>query len=277
MALPESKNSLTFSVSMFLFFYLQILEGAMRLGQVYIDLREAGDVKYLDWQEEVNCGEDAKLISTHRHVSKKLNATCLEMEERLKLWRQYVHDRRQRFQELNHFTTKQILVLRRELGALRGAGASLDQLPLHIYALLESVLSGTTSHHLLKVLNTVPGFSLDAASTESDGQTSPDQMDLGSRDTDTSYDSFFTNLEKMEFGEDVGIAALKAMNVLQGQEFNETDLLDWCMENGENSEEIDALVEQAREDPNYIDFFPELKEEPIEADEQENDSEMLTG
>jgi len=248
----------------------------MRLGQVYIELHEAGDVKYLAWQEEVNCAEDAQLITAHRHVAKKLNETCFEMEARLKLWRQYVHDRRQRFQALNHFTTKQILVLRRELGALRGAGITLDKLPLHVYALLESVLSGVTSHDLLKVLNTVPGFSLGAVSAESDVQTSEAVMDLDSTDTNNNYTSFFENLEKMGFGQDVGIAAMKAMNVTNGQDFNETDLLDWCMENGDITEEIESLVEQAREDPNYIHFFPELAEEVTETDNQEHNSEMFS-
>lgn len=245
----------------------------MRLGQVYMDLREAGDVKYLEWIEQVNCGEDTQFIQ--RHVGKKLAETCFEMEERLKHWCQYVHDRRRKFQELNHFTTKQILVLRRELGALRRDGASLNNLPLNVYSLLESVLNGISSYDLLEVLNTIHGFSLEAEPTESEMPPASDRENLESTNTENKYQTFFTTLGKMDFVEDVGIAALKAMDVLSTQDFNETDLIDWCMENGENMELITSLGEEAREDPDFIDFFPELKEE-IQDDEQELQSEAMS-
>lgn len=227
----------------------------MRLGQVYIDLCEAGDVKYLEWSEKIDCSEDRLFID--RSVGKKLANTCKEMEEWLSHWRQYVHDKRYKYKEFNHFSTKQILIMRRELGSVRRAGASINDLSLHVLTLLESVVSGITRQDLMEVLNKMSGFSL-VATDNSSSEQPVEGNDLKNTDAQSKHHSFFSSLETMDFQEDVGIAALKASNAFDNQEINETDLLDWCMENGDNTELIESLVEQAREDPNFIEFFPEL-------------------
>ncbi|XP_020912940.1 E3 ubiquitin-protein ligase rnf213-alpha isoform X2 [Exaiptasia diaphana] len=142
--------------------FVEIFEAVNRLGQVYIDLCEAGNVKYLDWSETIDCSEERDCS-----VRKKLANTCKEMEERLFEWRRCMHDTRHKYKEFNHFSTQQILIMRRELGSLRHAGASSTNLPLHVLTLLESVLSGITNQDLVKVLNKISGFSLVATDSSS--------------------------------------------------------------------------------------------------------------
>jgi hypothetical protein len=236
----------------------------MRLGQVYIDLCEAGDVMYLDWSEEINCCDNR--LSTQRSVADKLADTSHKMEERLKKWRKHVDEKRRHYKQLNHFTTKQILVMRRELGLLRhGPTVTASDMPLHVYTLLESVLQNITSQDLNQVLNETLGFEMDIHRTITSASLLPspvpERRSFRSANLREKYQSFFESVEKMGFDEDVAIAVLKANDVINNHDLNENDLITWCIDNGEDENIVWEWMEMAREDRDFADFFPDLWQE----------------
>jgi hypothetical protein len=135
----------------------------MRVGQVYIDLCEAGDDQYLTWSKEVRCSENRLPTRRSRSINGELADISLTMENRLRVWQTTVHTKRTEYKELNHFTTKQMLAMRRELGMLRLA--SCPDIPLPVYTLLESIHADVTSQELSVTLNEVLGFRMNVHGT----------------------------------------------------------------------------------------------------------------
>ena len=77
------------------------------------------------------------------------------MEQSLQQWKDELHTKRMLYSELNHFTTRQLLVLRRQLAVVQGRGPkAVDSIPLEVYNLLESVLPGVEPAILKSVSNT---------------------------------------------------------------------------------------------------------------------------
>ena len=78
-----------------------------------------------------------------------------QMEDELERWSKEVVDARRRFYELNYYTMRQLLVLRRELGRMKSEQAS--QLHPHgqVMALLESISSAIPPHVLADVVHNV--------------------------------------------------------------------------------------------------------------------------
>ena len=73
-------------------------------------LQQVGNVQYIGWRMEFSCRED--FVNDLQHQAKK-------MEDELEEWNRKVADTRKKYYELNYYTTRQLLVLRSELGQLR--------------------------------------------------------------------------------------------------------------------------------------------------------------
>lgn len=88
----------------------QTLHCVCRIAEVLVSLQQVGNVKYIKWKMEFHCQTDL-LVGLQENASK--------MEEELKEWNEKVKKARNKFYELNYYTTRQLLVLRSELGKLK--------------------------------------------------------------------------------------------------------------------------------------------------------------
>ena len=148
------------------------------------------------------------------------------MEYCLQQWKDELHAKRMLYSELNHFTTRQLLILRRQLVEVQGRGPkAVDSIPLKVYNLLESVLPGVEPVILKSVL----------ISQSSD-------VDM--------FQTLVSKLESIGYlaeSEQIAIAALNSC-----KEANVQDLLVWCVKNGSNKDVIDASYSEALHDPRYL-------------------------
>ena len=86
-------------------------------------------------------------------MAKDLTSQSDKMEQHLQEWKHELHQKRLQYKELNHYTTMQLLSLRRKLADLRGRGPrAVDEISLEVYNLLESALPGVEPDILKTVL-----------------------------------------------------------------------------------------------------------------------------
>ena len=108
----------------------QTLHCVCRIAEVLIKLQQAGHVQYIGWRMEFYC--QSLLVEDLREQAK-------EMEDVLQRWNKEVVCARERFYELNYYTTRQLLVLRSELGGLKSEQTSQLHPRAQVMALLESI------------------------------------------------------------------------------------------------------------------------------------------
>lgn len=101
------------------------------IAEILISLQEAGNVKYTEWNLQVPSNAADDIISD-------LQKLAISMEEELDVWKHELSIARLRFYELNYYTTAQLLVLRKELGACKKLCPKIVLSP-DILALLQSV------------------------------------------------------------------------------------------------------------------------------------------
>ena len=87
------------------------------------------------------------------HLVQTLQKRAREMEEDLEKWRKDVKDARNKFNELNYFTTRQLLVLSSELGKLRG-GVPVCHHQAQVMALLQSISPNVSSSDVERAVAT---------------------------------------------------------------------------------------------------------------------------
>ena len=126
------------------FSFSQTLHCVCRIAEVLIKLQQAGHVKYIGWIIGFSC--QTLLVEDLQTQAKK-------MENELDMWNKEVTLARERFYELNYYTTRQLLVLRSEFGRLKMLGHSFKQHQWgQVIALLESISSAITIISLANVV-----------------------------------------------------------------------------------------------------------------------------
>ena len=149
-----------------------------------------------------------------------------QMEHCLQQWKDELHAKRMMYSELNHFTTRQLLVLRRQLAEVQGRGPkAVDSIPLKVYNLLESVLPGVEPVILKSVLIS---------------QSSHVEM----------FQTLVSKLGSIGYPAEAEKIAIAALNSCK--EASEADLIVWCVENASNKNVIDASYSEALHDPRYL-------------------------
>ena len=121
--------------------FTQTFHSVCRIAEVLIDLQKFGNVKYIGWILQVPCSADSEF---QNEVVCHLQAQAREMETELSDWKEKVKQIRDRFYELNYYTTFQLLTLRRELGALKNSKETSVISP-NVLALLQSISLDVTS------------------------------------------------------------------------------------------------------------------------------------
>ena len=180
------------------------------------------------------------------------------MEQSLQQWKDELHTKRMLYSELNHFTTRQLLVLRRQLAVVQGRGPkAVDSIPLEVYNLLESVLPGVEPAILKSVLiscgicnqqtghNIVRSYGITGTVHRSIPLHQP-------RSQSSNAEMFQTLVAKLESigypeAEQIAIAAMMSC-----EDASEADLIVWCVKNASNKDVIDASYLEALHYPRYL-------------------------
>ena len=123
---------------------LQTLHSVCRIAEVLISLQQAGHVEYIGWRVEFYC--QTVLVEDLQGLAK-------DMEEELVKWNKEVTLARKKFYELNYYTMRQLLVLRRELGGLKSVRSLIKW--GQVMVLLESISSEITPSALENLVQAV--------------------------------------------------------------------------------------------------------------------------
>ena len=192
------------------------------------------------------------------------------MEYCLQQWKDELHAKRMMYSELNHFTTRQLLVLRRELAKVQGRGPkAVNSIPLEVYNLLESVLPGVeptilkevliscgicrqqTGHNIVRSYGITGTVHRSIPLRQSSSQSSHVEM----------FQTLVAKLESIGYpeAEPIAIAAM-----ISCKEASEADLIVWCVKNASNKDVIDASYSEALQDPRYLALIDKDLVAPVE-------------
>ena len=202
---------------------------------MYIELRKAGEVSHIKWKYEFQC---TPRLTSSRPLTDDLVEKSEQMEHCLQQWRDELHAKRMLYNELNHFTTRQLLVLRKQLAEVQRRGPkAVDRIPLKVYNLLESVLPGIRPVILKSVL--VSQSSL---------------VDM--------FQTLVSKLESIGYPAEAEKIAIAALNSCK--EASEEDLIAWCVKNASNKDVIDASHSEDLYDPRYLALIDKDLAAPVE-------------
>jgi hypothetical protein len=139
-----------------------------RIAEVLLALRQAGNVAYSGHVVVIDCAtymagdhqQESQLQEAlaEQHVA-ELNARAKEMEAALEGWENEVKESRKQFYALNYYTTRQLLLLRKELGFARHNPHK--QIDPEVLALLQSISPAVTSENVHSFLTDIEKFKVD--------------------------------------------------------------------------------------------------------------------
>ena len=163
---------------------LQTLHCVCRIAEVLIALQQVGNVKYIGWSLQFRC---------QNHLVEGLQQQAKEMEDELERWNGEVTEARNEFYELNYYTTRQLLVLRSELGKVKTSG---PVAPLYrqaqVMALLQSISSEVTPGDVETVVQHVAiQFSEDRKTRDRPKSPPPQKRQTASVDVEPSFAGSF--------------------------------------------------------------------------------------
>ena len=163
-----------------------------------------GNVKYIGWKLE---------FYYQQNLVEDLQETARKMEEELEIWKEEVRKARNEFQELNNYTTCQLLVLRSELGKVK-ACVSAPYQKAQVMALLQSISLDVTPSDVERVVamerrTITDGEKLDEgtilATAESSTTDSCQQSPVPCSTTNLSENTFFSIDAQTPHSEDTSV------------------------------------------------------------------------
>ena len=253
---------------------LQNLEGIMRVATAYINLLEFGFVHRMHWYQEFHCSRDQREGDS---IAQELARVSTAMEHCYSKWKKKVGNARKEYQELNFFTTQQLMLLRKEL-ARACHRSQLHVENLQVFTLLESVRPSLDSVHLNAAIqrafkdtdlleqgkgtSTLPSFTLTPRQSNTNslglscqnnnyiervpstvGKT-PQAQSVSPKKPkpkDISKIRRFINAAEDEgYSEQVAVCALASLGV----DAEEDDLLLWCLDESDDAD-LESLYDEA--------------------------------
>ena len=120
---------------------MQTLHSVCRIAEVLLELQQKGNVKYTGWKLTFHCRVD---------MVNALQQQAKDMEKELQIWEEEVQQVRNKYYELNYYTTLQLLALCKELGRLKTFSQPhfCTEISPHILALLESISTEMSSSYI---------------------------------------------------------------------------------------------------------------------------------
>ncbi|VDI41573.1 Hypothetical predicted protein [Mytilus galloprovincialis] len=148
--------------------FMEILDGAVRLGNIYAKLVEEGCVLFSQWHVKFLCdrgrlacafiyfgyGEDrhtlkGRVDESSQDVSAIIPKIAKFLEQCHENWLRYIDEKREKYYCLNFFTIDQMVILQQELVKI---GSNQEPSAL-IYPLLSAVKQGCTREDLVKAMS----------------------------------------------------------------------------------------------------------------------------
>ncbi|XP_070579262.1 E3 ubiquitin-protein ligase rnf213-alpha-like [Ptychodera flava] len=243
--------------------FTEILSGVMRLASTYIDLYSTGNVLFSEWKVFIFCEPDKKVsvivdvgidgydFKGTEPIEKQLSSLCDFLEKCLQEWMIYVEEKQEQHYYLNFFTTKQLVMLRKELAR---AVMSIDEMSPGMYTLLGTLKQDCCADDVKEaVKKTFIERSDDDMLVHSKedpcNTTFEDATEVGKGDPDVGNSEDMRRVKKLQillkFLEEEGISEMvaKAAVVSCGIEADMDDALAWCFQNMNNQELVSQLNE----------------------------------
>ena len=268
----------------------------MRLATAYINLYDSGFVHRMHWSQKFSCSKDQR---EGKSIAAELAAASKTMEDCFSTWKKKVSNARKEYQELNFFTTQQLMLLRKEIAsACRRSDLHVDS--LQVLTLLESVRPSLEAGQLKaaiqrafkdtdlldhsKGMGVLPSFSLTPRQAEVDtrdtlcqnnnyidkrpltvgtlSQLQPAPVKKPSAKGISKVRRFLNTADDEGYSEQVALSALASLGV----EAEEDDLLLWCLDEADDAD-LECLYEEAMRNP---DIAREIHNDGSEIQEEEN-------
>lgn len=213
---------------------------------------EAGDVAHLTWNQEFQCDVEAAKDNSEKYFA-KISKQTAQFEERLENWNNELMEFRRKNPLANHFTVKQILVLRRYLKQY-SSPSSTESLPVankQVFTLLRKISKTVTPKKIRDCCLLMHG---DVKA----GKVKENQNKKKTDDNETNFTRFtYKQLTLMieqfleEYEEDASIDSnLVYASLIKVNDFSdEKKVLLWCARHENDDEDlIDQLYDQAKEE-----------------------------
>ena len=250
------------------FFIFQMFEATLRLATAYVDLCEAGNSRYIGWNEEIRCCFD-KNSDKFNALVHKVEEMCRTMESHLIEWKKKLHHERWIYPNLNFFTVQQILYLQHALAGICKNPLQ-SQVPAQVYTLLESIYPSVSREVLKNAVYSVshemqPGLPVRAEERLRQTDYPKHRLDTVSV---VDIESLLPLLENEGLPDDGAMAALNAsgaMAVLDASVAERVDMaVMWYYENQYHdkllktlSDEMKEILVKKRETIRYVQVVPE--------------------
>ncbi|CAH1273731.1 RNF213 [Branchiostoma lanceolatum] len=262
--------------------FVEILTGVTRLGQAYVHLYNAGAVLFNNWNAVVYCEGDRRvkvmvnfgfdtpvLYGTRAAVEEQLTQLAKYMEVCLEEWVGAMDKARLEYDELNHFTTEQIVVLRKALARMIDPSETMTP---QVLALLSSIKPLCAEEHIRRAMSHVAG-DIDAMEEENikeEPMTEEAGKKLSSMD-DEEREEFMEKLKQLvpDLTERVAMAAMK---VTKG---NVEEAVGWCISNMDDDDVIEEVLNDDEDEEEEEEEMVAAAEDVI-PEKMEDSSIMLT-
>ena len=141
----------------------QILQYVTRIAEVLLALQQAGNVAYSGWVITIDCAmyfveegglkqEPQLKEDLAKMLVDELSSCAKEMEQALENWNNKVKESRSQYYELNYYTARQLLRLRRELRLTENNCKSVNP---DVLALLHSISQDVTPENVLSIMSVI--------------------------------------------------------------------------------------------------------------------------
>ena len=265
-------------------FSLQTLNCVQRIAEVLLQLQKVGKIRYIGWKMEFCC---------QKLLIEELQRQAKEMEKELDRWNKEVALARKQFYELNHYTTHQLLVLRRELGKLKSSEAAAHSLNWgQVMALLGSISTVIPCAALANVVQQIVKESVNKAffyapcetvslyqvdQSLSDVQSTVTKVKrlpnlsgeiLSEKDLSAEQRAYYTRIvEKFDYSKTTALQAIAEVN---GGDWN--DIVIWLKRNGQIWEKAVQEAEDTEDDEGV----EEVESEIVDAEEKSEEKNTLS-
>ncbi|XP_078611724.1 E3 ubiquitin-protein ligase RNF213-like isoform X2 [Branchiostoma floridae x Branchiostoma japonicum] len=253
--------------------FVEILTGVTRLGQAYVHLYNAGAVLFNNWNAVVYCEGNKRvkvmvnfgfdtpvLYGTRAAVEEQLTQLAKYMEVCLDEWLGAMDKARLEYDQLNHFTTEQIVVLRKALAKMIDPS---ETAPPQVLALLSSIKPLCVEDDIRKAMARVAG---DIDAMEEENINEEPEMEEAARKMwsmdDEEREEFVEKLKQMvpDLTDRVAMAAMKATKG------NVEEAVGWCISNMDDDDFIDQVLNDEEEEEEEMvaaveDVIPEMVED----------------
>ena len=202
---------------------------------------EAGDVSHLKWRKDYECDvEKAKKLGVEKYF-KEIEIEIQKVEERLQLWEEELKKFRMGNSIVNHFTVKQMLVLRKFLIKF-SSNASSTKPTNQVFALLKTISQDVQLEKIKKCCRLMY-----AQVTQKNPKSSAEvSTNRETNFTRFSYKELQTRINKYLQEDDDIDESLIFASLMQVADFsNERKVFLWCRKNKDDEDLVEKLSETA--------------------------------